>query len=749
MKRTKKKNPLNKRVPRELKQDIGKYLALLLFLTLTIGFVSGFLVAGGSMKGAYDDSFEKYTVEDGHFTLATELPEPLQEELEAKDVRIYPLWYKDFELSDTSSVRIYKSRTAVDRICLMEGSMPEADDEIVIDRLYAENNEIAIGDEMHLDDKLFTVSGVVAFSDYSALFKNNTDMMFNASTFTVACVTDAAFNRLTDAHIKYTYAWVNDDRRLSDAAASDKGDELKDILAKSGLLTDFVKAGNNQAIIFTGDDIGGDQVMVITMLYIVMAILAFIFGVTTRNTIEREAGTIGTLRASGYSLGELVRHYMILPSLVTLFSAVIGNVLGYTLFKGMVVDMYYHSYSLPIYETLWNSRAFVLTTVIPCIIVMVVILLVLCATMKLPPLQFLRHELSVRKAKKVMPLRHFSFMTRFRLRVIRQNLTAYLTLFLGVLMASFLLFFGLMLSPLLDHFKGEVLDSEIAAYQYILKVPVETSADDAEKYAVLSLENPNGEEITVYGISENSGYFSASIPEGEVLLSDGYMEKYGVRQGDSVTLTKKYTEDSYDFTVDASYHYPATLALFMNIDDFRKMFDKDENYFSGYFSDQKLNDIDDSLVSTIITERDLTTVADQLSDSMSKSFWMLMFFAVILYLVVIYLLSKQVIEKNVQAISMTKILGYSNGEITRLYNVTTGIVMLVSLLVSLPLSNRFIRCVYYLMMQKFNGWLTYYVAPWIYPAMVAIGAACYAVVYLVQTRRIRKIPLGEALKNME
>lgn len=715
MKRTKKKNPLNKRVPRELKQDIGKYLALLLFLTLTIGFVSGFLVAGGSMKGAYNDSFEKYTVEDGHFTLATELPEPLQEELEAKDVRIYPLWYKDFELSDTSSVRIYKSRTAVDRICLMEGSMPEADDEIVIDRLYAENNEIAIGDEMHLDDKLFTVSGVVAFSDYSALFKNNTDMMFNASTFTVACVTDAAFNRLTDAHIKYTYAWVNDDRSLSDAAASDKGDELKDILAKSGLLTDFVKAGNNQAIIFTGDDIGGDQVMVITMLYIVMAILAFIFGVTTRNTIEREAGTIGTLRASGYSRGELVRHYMILPSLVTLFSAVIGNVLGYTLFKGMVVDMYYHSYSLPTYETLWNSRAFVLTTVIPCIIVMVVILLVLCATMKLPPLQFLRHELSVRKAKKVMPLRHFSFMTRFRLRVIRQNLTAYLTLFLGVLMASFLLFFGLMLSPLLDHFKGEVLDSE----------------------------------ITVYGISEDSKYFGEPIPDGEVLLSDGYMEKYGVRQGDSVTLTKKYTEDSYDFTVDASYHYPATLALFMNIDDFRKMFDKDENYFSGYFSDQKLNDIDDSFVSTIITEHDLTTVTDQLSDSMSKSFWMLMFFAVILYLVVIYLLSKQVIEKNVQAISMTKILGYSNGEITRLYNLTTGIVMLASLLVSLPLSNRFIRCVYYLMMQKFNGWLTYYVAPWIYPAMVATGAACYAVVYLVQTHRIRKIPLGEALKNME
>ena len=586
MKKTKRKNPLNKRIRRELKQDVGKYLALFLFLTLTIGFVSGFLVAGGSMKGAYDDSFEKYTVEDGHFTLAIEIPDTLQEDLEAEEVRIYPLFYKDFELSDTNSVRVYKPRTEVDRICLMEGSMPETDDEIVIDRLYAENNEIAIGDTMRLDDQTFTVSGFAAFSDYSALFKNNTDMMFNASTFTVACVTDAAFDKLTDDHIKYTYAWVNDDRSLRDTAASEKGDDLKDILAKTGLLTDFVKAGNNQAIVFTGEDIGGDQVMVITMLYIIMAILAFIFGVTTKNTIEREAGTIGTLRASGYSRGELVRHYMILPSLVTVFSAAVGNVLGYTVFKFMVVDMYYHSYSLPTYETRWNSRAFVLTTVIPCIIVMVVILLVLCATLKLPPLQFLRHELSTRKTKKVMPLRHFRFLTRFRLRVIGQNLTAYLTLFLGVLMASFLLFFGLMLSPLLDHFKGEVLDSELAAYQYILKVPVETNVEDAEKYAVLSLENTSGEEITVYGIREDSKYFGEAIPDGEVLLSDGYMEKYGVQQGDTVTLIEKYADDSYDFTVDASYHYPATLALFMNLDDFREMFEKDEHYFSGYFSDE-------------------------------------------------------------------------------------------------------------------------------------------------------------------
>ena len=68
------KNPLNKRVFRELKNDLGKYIALFLFLTLTIGFVSGFLVAGSSMTDAYNKSFEKYNIEDGHFTLQWNCP---------------------------------------------------------------------------------------------------------------------------------------------------------------------------------------------------------------------------------------------------------------------------------------------------------------------------------------------------------------------------------------------------------------------------------------------------------------------------------------------------------------------------------------------------------------------------------------------------------------------------------------------------------------------------------------------------
>lgn len=736
-----------KRIPRELKSDLGKYIALFLFLTLTIGFVSGFLVAGGSMSYAYDQSFEKYNIEDGHFTLASEIPDELLKEVEEQDVSVYPLFYKDFDLSNEHTVRVYKIRDDVDKICLMDGEFPSKSGEIMIDRLYASNNSIEIGDKIEVNGKSYEICGFAAFSDYSALFKNHTDMMFDANKFTVAAVCDDDFDRLSDDKLKYNYAWVNRDRTLSDDEKSDKADEVKAVLGKSGLTTDFIAAINNQAIIFTGDDIGGDRVMIITMLYIIMAVIAFVFGITTRNSLDKESKTVGTLRASGFKRSELVKQYAVMPLVVTLVSAVIGNILGYTVFKNIVVNTYYHSYSLPTYETRWNSNAFVLTTVIPALIVLAVVISVLVYTLRLSPLQFLRHELTSKKKNKVIKLKRKNFISKFRLRVIFQNLSSYITLFIGVLFASVLLLFGMMMSPLLTHFKDEVINSEIAAYQYILKAPCEAD-EGAEKYAVCSLENEKGEEITVYGIEENSEYFDENLGKDELLLSDGFSDKYNIEPGDEIKLSEKYGDKSYTLKSTGQYKYPAALAVFMSRERFNDIFDKDDDYYSGYFSNEKL-DIDDSFVASVITRSDLTVMADQLDDSMGEMFYLLYVFAIVIYILLIYLFSKQITEKNITSISMLKILGYDGREISRIYNMTTGIVMMVSLLISLPLSYLLIKVIYYAMMLDYNGWLTLYFAPWIWPVMTAIGAACYLLVHVFQMKKINKIPLSSALKNDE
>ena len=79
------KNPLRKRVVRELLGDWRKYLVVFLFLVLTIGFVSGMYVANESMMSANRSGAEKYKLEYGHFELQSQADDALLSAIAAGD----------------------------------------------------------------------------------------------------------------------------------------------------------------------------------------------------------------------------------------------------------------------------------------------------------------------------------------------------------------------------------------------------------------------------------------------------------------------------------------------------------------------------------------------------------------------------------------------------------------------------------------------------------------------------------------
>ena len=741
------KNPLRRRLLRELRQDIGKYIALFLFLSITVGMVSGFIVAAGSMKTAYDESFSKYSVESGHFILADKLPEETKARLETEaEISVCELLYKDVTLDNENTVRIYKNRTELNGVCLMDGALPENAGEIAADRLYLENNSLGIGDEL-AGQKL---TGIVALSDYSALFKNNTDMMLDANKFCVAVVTPETFDGINE-NLHYCYAWLNNDESLTDGQCRDKADDIAELLSEDCEITELVRRADNQAIMFTGEDIGGDKAMMITLLYVVIVILGFVFAVTTRSTIEQESGTVGTLLASGYTRRELIRHYMAMPIIVTLIAALIGNILGYTFFKDYCASLYYHSYSLTTYVTLWNAEAFIKTTLVPCVLIAVTVYAVLWRMMRRPVQSFLRHELGGRGKQYVPPLRTGGIIERFRKRIILQNRSAYITLFIGILFANVLLLFGLIMPPVLDNFKDEVLETKLSDYQYLLKVPILTENENAEPFCVSSLEYED-EEISIYGVKHASSYADFSFlpsEKGSVLVSEGFMEKYGLKRGDRISLHEKYGGKEYTFTVYDSTPYAAGLAVFMSKLNFNETFGLETWFFNGYFSNEKLTDLDTEAVSSVITEHDLTVVTDQLDDSMGRMFPIIGGFSLALYMLLVYLLSKTVIEKNAQSISMLKILGYTQREISSLYNSSTAIAVGVSLAVTTPLSALGMKWLYYYFMSQMSGWLTFYIAPWIWPAMLGLGAATYFIIHMIQFKRLGRIPLSKALKNIE
>ncbi len=754
------KNPLRKRIFRELKKDFSKYLVIFLFMTLTIGFISGFLVAAGSMKTAYDESFEKHNIEDGHFVLDKKADNDLIKEIEKENVTLYENFYKDIDTDSNmdgkndSTLRVFKDRKEVNKICLMKGEMPENDNEITIDRMYADNNKVKVGDKIRVGDKEFKVSGLVALSDFSALYSDNNDLMFDAVLFGVAIVKDDVFEAF-DHNISYSYVWKYRNEPVNETKEKKMSDKflekmVEDVYMVQNNVEIYIPRYQNNAIQFTGDDIGGDQSMMLVLLYILIVIMAFVFAVTINHTITREAAVIGTLRASGYTRTELIRHYIFLPIMVSLVAAVIGNILGYTAFKYVAASMYYGSYSLPTYVTIWNGKAFILTTVVPLIIMLVVNFISLYKKLKLSPLKFIRRDLSKKKNKKAFKLPAFKFMSRFRLRIIFQNKVSYITLFVGIAFANILLMFGLMMHPLLEKYQDEIVDNMMANYQYVLKNPVDVKDDEAEKYCLNSLEFSKyslKEDISIYGIENNSKYLKDDVSDG-YYVSNTFSQKYRVNAGDTITLKEKYGSKKYKFKIKGTVEYPAGLVIFMSNKEFCKVFDKDDDYYTGYFSNKELN-IKEKDVASCITEDDLTKTSRQLNVSMGQIFYLINIFAVVLFVILIYLLTKLIIEKNTNSISMVKILGYNNGEIARLYLMATTWVVVISILLSIIISKEIIEVIYFEMMKDYTGWLSLYIAPKVYVEMFVLGIVSYGLVAILQFRKIKKVPMDEALKNVE
>ena len=811
------KNPLRKRLPRELKGELGKYLVVFILMVLTIGMVSGFLVADGSMIVAYNDGFEKYNIENGNFRTNQQIYKSQKEEIQNLGIKLYENFYIEEPLDNGSTMRFFKNRIEINGVCLMKGELPKATGEIVIDRMYADNNDLKVGDTLKSQSgkQTWKITGLVALSDYSCLFQNNNDSMFDSVKFGVSVVTPEEFDTLDQDKLQYNYSWIYDKQPKTEKEEKDISEELMENIGEIITLEAFVPRYLNQAITFTGDDMGSDKAMMLILLYIVIVIMAFVFGITISNTIRRESGVIGTLRASGYTRRELIRHYMALPVLVTLVGALVGNILGYTVFKNVCAGMYYGSYSLPTYVTVWSAEAFLLTTVVPVIIMLVVNYGVLRHKLRLSPLKFLRRDLSGRKRKKAINLSPvIKIFSRFRLRVIFQNMSNYLVLFIGIIFANLLLMFGLLLPSALSHYQVEIQNNMLAKYQYMLQIPVSavsgnkfdglisllefymdsrTDNEDAEKFSAYSLNTLPGkyksEEVLLYGIEPDSRYVAidfndtkdtyessenttdtkdkkdeagnkvkadnentanAEKESAAVYISSAYADKFMLHVGDTITLKEKYEKEKYSFKIAGVYDYTAALCVFMSRSELNDIFDLGEDYYSGYFSDTELTDIKSQYIGSVVDLDALTKISRQLDVSMGSMMGMVNGFAIVIYMVLIYLLSKIIIEKNAQSISMVKILGYTNGEISRLYILSTSMVVVLCLLLSLPLETVIMKVLFReMMLSSISGWITLWIDPMIYLQMFAAGIVTYAVVALLEFRRIKKVPMDEALKNVE
>lgn len=497
--------PLAKRLPRELRRNIGKYLGIFLLMCGSIALTSGFLLAAHSIGCLIDDMRDDYTIEDGRVTTSFEATGEQLKAAEdaAEDVGGATL-YKNFSIDaiikkasgddgTKRTLRTYVHRTKIDIASYCEGRQPKADDEVAIDRVFATNNDLAVGDRIELEGRTYTICGIMTQPDSQALFLNNSDFTVNTITYGVAEVTDAGFAALEDAGgaPAYTYSFTFNDRDLSTADRTDAEQDMVEALADADArVDDLIDADSNQGIGYARDDVDGDSMMWTTLLDIIIVIMAFVFVVLTDATIEEESAIIGTLLASGYRRREIVLHYLALPAAVGVLAALLGTALGVAFFTEPMRSLYYGSYSLPPFQVYWSWEIFVKCAVVPAAALILITLVGLLHKMGKTPLQFLRHEASGKSGTKrglQLPER-MGFVPRFRLRVFLRNLGNFATLFVGIAFGSLLLLFGLAILPTMTHYADNLETSLVAEHQYTLKAPLELKGTVEERGQWAALE---------------------------------------------------------------------------------------------------------------------------------------------------------------------------------------------------------------------------------------------------------------------
>lgn len=697
----------------------------------------------------------------------------LNEKFDPVAVTVYELFYKDAdellpEKSDYSgTIRVYSERSEVDLYDILKGRAPENENEIIVDRMHADNAKIKMGDTISVSGTDFEVVGLVAFEDYSALYKNNTDTMFDALTFNIGMTTDEGFARI-HANTSANYAFTYNKKPADEYEEKDMSEHfLKALITQTAVsdtedleIKDYVPAYANQAMSFARDDIGKDKAMGGVLLYILTAVLAFIFAVSISTTLEQESSVIGTLRASGYSRGELLRYYMSAPLLIVVLAAVIGNILGYTMFKNIIADMYYSSYSLPSFETIWTPEAFIRTTLVPMILMLIINAAVITKMLKLSPLKFLRHDLKQKKRKKAVRLPRWQFLNRFRMRVFLQNIPNYIMLFVGITFVMLLISMAVGMPETLSYYQDSMADMMFAEDQLILSSTededgelITTANKDAERFSISSLERRSdtyNEEVSVFGIENGSRYIKlGKCADNEVYISKAFADKYNIHTGDTITLSEKYEHKDYEWKVYDIYDYSAGVAVFMENEQFNRVFEKDADDFSGYMSDSMITDIDKEYIAKEITAQDMIKVADQLDHSMGAYMVYFQYVCFIVAAIILYLLTKIIIEKNERSISMTKILGYENGEIASLYLIPTAIVVFFSEFLAIYIGYKLMEFFWKLIMMKMSGWFAFILPASGFVKEFLLVFAAYLIITILDFIRIRNIPKVLALKNME
>ncbi|WP_067141170.1 ABC transporter permease [Oceanivirga salmonicida] len=771
---------LKKKILRDFKEHFLQYFSI--FISVVISMFLVVSVAGSAdtvIKGVEKHAKDN-VIEDGQFSVFVPLTDVQIDELRDMGIVLEKHFSLDFAM-DEGSIRVFETRKKIDLIELDKGKEASSETEIVLEKNYCKANNIAVGDEITIADNIFTVVGIGSTPDYDDVLDELTDSSSNAKIFSTAFVNEEGYKLLLNSKKSLKAESVQYAYKLYDEATSDdvydkisefefKVSNVKDEYAYEYFnkltggykqatyknLKEFIEAEDNPRIDASARDIQVDKKGALTAGFIILILLAYVLSTFVISAIDRESKIIGTLYALGFSKKELIKHFIALPVAICVLGGITGTILGFLAIDLQMGDnVNYFSY--PKLNHIYPTYLIIYGVVSPILISLLINFVFINKKLSKEPLDLMRKTQSAYKPKDIKgnKYRGFKFINKFRIKLFIREIKYNLTISLGIFISLLLIMLAFSIYSALTNLVDETSRDVKFNYMYSLSYPdnEKDNYEGVEKAYLKKLDKKVLNEnfnVSILGIYKNSDSFPYEIEtnKDELYISTSVANKYAVEVGDDFELEDKINSIKYVFKVKKIVNYAPGLFVFMNIDDMRKRFDKEHNYYNLIISDNKL-DIEKGRLYSVTTGNDVKESSHTFMELMNRLIYILIFSSVILFVLVMYLMVKMIIDRQKYNISMFKLFGFNKTEISKIYLRNNLYTVIISALIFIPITRYIILMIYPFLVSNRAVGFNLKFALETYFVIAAIILISYFISFALAKLKLNRISVEEILKDRE
>ncbi len=733
---------LNKRYIRNIRYNISFYIASIVLTVVALLLFYLFYIAGTGIQGYGDDFFDRNKVEDATFTTYIEIPDDKINEIEDKYNLTFEKEYFVNISEDDYNVRVFKANKKIDLYEIIDGKDVSENDEIVISKGYAQNENVKIGDKVEIKGKKYTVTGYFLRPDYLYMLENMDDTYKNITSFILAYMTDEAYDELQANSCQYKVVYGKDGKET----------EFRKYINEEYKINSYTSKENNTRITMVDDQATMFIVMAFVFLVTIPLITVALISIIIGRKVKNEQKMIGTLTALGYKKGQLVRHYAVL----SMIPGIIGGLLVSVITK--ILQQPYGEISLADYEPM--PVKFTLPVYIAVLGVIVPTLFyVMAAVRKVNKL--LKKDTVVLlngnadgdiKTRKVMVNSTGKVRRKFAVRSILGNPGRSFVVFLGAMLGSLIITVAFMFIDSIQN----VVDSGSESmgtfkYQYVLNTFETEELDGADELVMGSFEY-DGSVFTLLGADDDVKFLNIETKDGKKAeLSDGYYVSnvmayaYNIKAGDTFKFKNKITMQEYSVKIKGIISNDSQKLLVGGSDSIREMLGWEKGTYNGILSDKKL-ELGDK-VSKTVTKNDIKEQMNTILDEMGVIIYALAVIGAIICVASLYVSVNMLITENRHNISMLKVLGLKDKEINRMILNVNHCIIPVATLIGILLGYLCMIIVFKVYSGIEGVMYTAVISPKSIILTVVIVFACYFVSLFIIRRKAGNVDMVESLKD--